>query len=59
MEYEINVAKNGIHYFKVIVQYGNVKNVYTELKEKFPECELKVVKWEKVGNWVDMDKCNF
>ena len=71
MEYEINIARpmtnrekqmyggNTIHYFKVIVQYGNVKRVYDELKEKFPDCEISVTAWQKVGKAVDMDKCDF
>lgn len=59
MEFEINVAKNKMHYFKVIVPYGNVKKIYNELNEKFPECELRVTKWEKIGSFVDMDKCDF
>ena len=59
MEFEINVAKNGIHYFRVIVPYGNVKKVYNELKEKFPECKLSVYQLEKIASAVDMEKCNF
>lgn len=59
MEFEINVAKNKQHYFRVIVSYGKVKKVYDELKGKFPECELTVTKWEKVGQNVDMNKCTF
>lgn len=59
MEYEINVAKNRVHYFRVIVQYGNVKKVYEELKEKFSDCELSVYKLEKLASWVDMEKCEF
>ena len=71
MEYKINVARpatdreiqfygsNFVHYFKVIVQYGNVKRVYEELKEKFPDCEISVTVWQKIGKDVDMDKCDF
>ena len=59
MEFEINVAKNGIHYFRVIVPYGSVKKVYNELKEKFPECKLSVYQLEKIASYVDMDECNF
>lgn len=55
MEYEINVAKNGVHYFRVMASYGNVKRVYKELEKKFPDCELRVYKMEKVASWVDMD----
>lgn len=59
MEFEINVAKNHIHYFRVIVGYGNVKKVYNELKEKFPDYDLSVYKLEKIASYVDMDECNF
>ena len=59
MEFEINVAKNRVHYFRVIVPYGSVKKVYNELKEKFPECELSVYQLEKIASAVDMEKCNF
>ena len=59
MEFEINVAKNRVHYFRVIVPYGNVKKVYNELKEKFPEYELSVYQLEKIASYVDMDKCDF
>ena len=66
MEYEINVAKqrNGYgyyaHYFRVIVPYGKVKEVYRQLKEQFPEPEYKldVTVWQKIGNSVDMKNFN-
>ena len=68
MEYVINVARwtnrnwNGgyVHYFKVTVPYGQVKEVYEQLKEKFPEPEYKldVTMWEKVGKSVDMENFN-
>lgn len=67
MEYTINVAKQigtnwyggYIHYFKVVVPYGNVKKVYEELKEKFPNCKIEVYKSETISKEVDMDKCTF
>lgn len=72
MEYEINVARpvtereklygygtKYTHYFRVTVPYGSVKKVYEELKEKFPDCKLEVTAWQRVGNIVDMDKCDF
>lgn len=71
MEYKINVARpttdkekqwygsSFTHYFKVIVQYGDVKRVYEELKEKFPDCEISVTAWQTIGNEIDMDKCDF
>lgn len=71
MEYTINVARpmtkrdsfyrsgDYIHYFKVTVPYGSVRRVYEELKEKFPDCKIDVTVWQKVGESIDMDKCNF
>lgn len=59
MIFEINVSKNHIHYFRVIVPYGNVKKVYNELKEKFPDYELAVYKNENIASYVDMDECDF
>ena len=66
MEYEINVAKPTMkeysgykHYFRVIVPYGSVKQVYKELKEKFPDCKIDVTVWQKVGKQINMEKCNF
>ena len=59
MDYEINVAKNNMHYFKVNVPYRNVKKVYEELKEKFPDCELMVTMWETIGRKVDMEKFKY
>lgn len=71
MEYEINIARpvtnrerqlyggGYTHYFRVIVPYGSVKQVYEELKEKFPDCKIDVTAWQKVGEKVDMGKCNF
>lgn len=63
MTFEINVAKkkNKIyrHYFKVTVPYGNVKNVYNELKEKFTDCKLTVTRWDTVGEEIDVDTINY
>lgn len=63
MEYVINVAKKEgnrfVHYFKVTVPYGNVKKVYNELVEKFPNCKIEVTKWEKIGRVVDLENCDF
>ena len=59
MEFEINVAKNGKHYFRVIVPYGKVKKVYDELTEKFPDCKLSVTQWERVGKFIDIENCTF
>ena len=71
MEYEINVARpvterekqryggDFIHYFRVVVPYGSVKKVYEELKEKFPDCKLSVTAWQRTGQEIDMNKCDF
>lgn len=69
MEYTINVAKwsnrhwNGgyVHYFKVTVQYGQVKEVYEQLKEKFPEPDFKidVSRWQTVGTEIDMENFKY
>ena len=59
MDYEINVAKPVnlkwaaktagtiiyAHYFKVIVSYVSVKQVYEELCEAFPDCKIEVTAW--------------
>jgi hypothetical protein len=55
MEYEINVAKNNVHYFRVMASYGNVKKVYMELKKKFSDCNINVFRMEKIASWIDMD----
>lgn len=69
MEYEINVAKprttindsttTYTHYFRVIVPYGNVKKVYEELQEKYPDCKITITCWSKVGKDIDPIMCNF
>lgn len=55
MEYEINVAKNNVHYFRVMASYSNVKKVYMELKKKFSDCDINVYRMEKIASWIDMD----
>lgn len=59
MEYEINVAKNNINYFKVTVSHRNAKKVYEEIKEKFPDYELIVIAWERMGRKVNMETEKF
>ena len=72
MEYVINVARPGtladrnfygsapyIHYFKAIVPYGSVKKVYTELKERYPDCKIDVYAYQTTGTEVNMDECDF
>lgn len=59
MEYVINVAKkeNKIfrHYFMAVVPYRNLKVVYEELKERYPDCLIDVTKYEKIGHAIDME----
>ena len=69
MEYTINVARwssnhwNGgyVHYFKVTVPYLQVKEVYEQLKEKFPEPDYKidVTRWQTVGEQLDMENFKY
>lgn len=62
MIYEINVAKDGRHFFATherSLTYYNVKKAYTVLKEKFPESEgysVSVTEWTNTGKSLDMDK---
>ena len=59
MEYEINVLKNNMPYFKASVSRRNIKSVYEQLKESFPDCEISVTKWETVGRKVNMETEKF
>lgn len=72
MKYEINVAKpknsreewlygkgGYVHYFKVEVEYGKVKEVYQKLCEVFPDCDITVTQWETIGKEIDMTNCDF
>lgn len=71
MEYVINVARPStnrdrcydgnvsyLHYFKAIVPDGRVKRVYTELKEKYPDYQIKVYAYETIKTEFNMDECN-
>ena len=60
MSYKINVAKsfpnraNGrlVHYFSVEVKTegkARAREVFEDLKERFPECEVSVTYWELCG----------
>lgn len=58
MYYEINVSLNGKHFFatseRSITNDEKLKEVYYTFKEKFPESEGSVEKWEKIGYIIDM-----
>lgn len=56
MHYEINVAKNGKHYFatheRSISTEEKAKELYKKLTQAFPESEgytVSVTKWESLG----------
>lgn len=59
MYYEINVSRDGLHYFataeRSIRTYLKAKAVYYELLKRFPDCEITVVKWSSSGVPVDME----
>lgn len=63
MGYEINIAKNGSHYFATAERsIGFDKNrcveIYNDLKSKFPENEgytISVTLWSTNGSLCDME----
>ena len=61
MYYEINVSKNGRHYFataeRSITRLTQAEGLYMVFKEKFPESEgyeISVTEWNKVGKSVEI-----
>lgn len=64
MGYEINVAKNGTHYFATnerSIGYSKIKckEIYDNLKKVFPESEgysITVTLYHNTGTTIDMDK---
>ena len=63
MYYEINVAKNGKHFFatseRSITNEGKLKEVYKELKRAFPEEQgysINVSQNPQVWHGVNMDE---
>ena len=63
MYYEINVSLNGKHFFatdkRSITTKGELKKVYTVLKEKFPTEEgynILVSYMETRGKYLDMEE---
>lgn len=66
MYYEINVSKNGKHFFataeRSITNKWKLKEVYDVLKEKFPQkegYEVSVTKYETVGEFINMEQEKF
>lgn len=62
MFYEINVAKNGVHFFatseRSITDKMKLEKVLKVFKEKFPESEgfsLSVTYWETRGQALDIE----
>ncbi len=62
MYYEINVSKNGRHYFataeRSITSLTQAEGLYMVFKEKFPENEgykIDVTRWEKVGHPIKIE----
>lgn len=60
MYYEINISKNGKHFFatakRSITTTDKLKTVYDALSTAFPECELTVTKYEKTGTVFNLGK---
>lgn len=63
MYYEINVSKNGRHFFataeRSITNLTQAEAMYMIFKEKFPESEgyqISVTQWNKVGKSIDMNE---
>lgn len=61
MYYEINVSKNGMHFFataeRSITSFDKLKEVVQVFNEKFPEEQgyrISVTQWEKLGKSVDL-----
>jgi hypothetical protein len=62
MSYEINISKNGKHYFataeRSLTTLSESTKVYNELKEFYPESQgfnLSMTKWEKIGKEIKID----
>ena len=61
MYYEINVSKNGRHFFataeRSITSFTQAEGMYMLFKEKFPESEgyeISITQWEKVGHPINI-----
>lgn len=62
MYYEINVSKNGYHFFataeRSITTQQQAEKMYNLFKEKFPESEgysISVTRWEKIGKPIEIN----
>jgi hypothetical protein len=62
MAYEINVSKNGQHYFatheRSISTIEKATEIHEKLSKAFPESEgykLSVSKWEKIGKEIKIN----
>jgi len=62
MPYEINISKNGKHYFataeRSLTTLGEATKVFNELKEFYPESQgfkLSLTKWETIGKEIKID----
>ena len=63
MYYEINVSKNGRHFFvtaeRSITTLTQAEGLYMVFKEKFPESEgykISVTHWENIGRTINMEE---
>jgi len=61
MYYDINVSKNGKHYFATDERSATTLDETTELVNKFRECfpkeddyEISVTFWKKIGETVEI-----
>jgi len=62
MSYEINISKNGKHYFataeRSLTTLGGATKLYNELKEFYPESQgfkISLTKWETKGKEIKID----
>jgi hypothetical protein len=62
MSYEINISKNGKHYFataeRSLTTLGESTKLYNELKEFYPESQgfkISLTKWETKGKEIKID----
>jgi hypothetical protein len=61
MYYEINISKNGMHFFataeRSITSYKELQKVYSVIQEKFPKSEgyeLSVKEYQVIGKHVEL-----
>lgn len=63
MYFEINVSKNGLHFFatnkRSITSYNQALKLYEIFKKKFKEdegYEIELTKWETIGKIIDVEE---